>query len=333
MNPMATDWLARLVHDESAFFADHWRQAPVVLRPHDPPVGVLTVADLDGVLDAGLLTAPYAQLVHEHGTVPAERFCAPRVVLGEIADGYVDAEAVRRIVQEERVTLLFRYVDQWHAGVRALTDTLAERFARQVEAFCFLTPPGTTGRPVHRDDADVLAVQLHGAKRWQVYGGPVDGNWQPEREQGNPGPLLLDAVLRPGEVLYVPRGYAHRASAVRADSVRAVGEDFPDGESSGGESSGEESSVHLSLTVREAGTAQLYALSSALLLAESGDLPARPTGDAALTDTAADLIAAFRRTLDDLTPAELVDLARGAMRAQRTEPAPVRTLGALVRGV
>ncbi|CAM5350466.1 hypothetical protein GCM10010329_40930 [Streptomyces spiroverticillatus] len=309
------DWLARLVEDETAFFADHWRKEPALFRPVDPPLDVLTVADLDGVLDAGLLTAPYAQLVHEHATVPAERFCTPRVVLGEITEGHVDAEAVRRIVHEERATLLLRYVDQWHTGVRALADSLGERLGRQVEAFCFLTPPGTTGRPVHRDDADVLAVQLHGAKRWRVYGGPADGNWQPEREQGDPGPLLLDAVLRPGEVLYVPRGYAHAASA--------VGEEEP----------GAESSVHLSFTVREAGTAQLYALSSALLVAESGDLPARPVSDEALTEVAADLIAAFRRTLDDLTPAELVELARDAMRAERTEPAPVRTLGALVRGV
>ncbi|MGW7411265.1 JmjC domain-containing protein [Streptomyces sp. NPDC054863] len=305
------DWLARCVGDEEAFFARHWRKAPVVLRPDDPPLDVLTVEALDGVLDAGLLTAPYAQLVHEHATVPAQQFCAPRVVLGEIADGYVDAGAVRRLIHEERATLLFRYVDQWHAGVRDLADALAERFGRQVEAFCFLTPPGTRGRPVHRDDADVLAVQLHGEKRWQVYGGPAaDGNWQPERAEGDPGPVLLDTVLRPGEVLYVPRGFAHAASAV-----------------------GDGPSVHLSLTVREAGTAQLYALTQAILAAEGVDLPARPLDDTALAGTAADLIESFARTLDDLTPEELVALARDVMRRERTGHAPARTLSDLVKGV
>lgn len=304
------DWLARCVRDEETFFAEHWRKAPVVLRPDHPPLDVLTVAELDRVLDAGLLTAPYAQLVHEHGTVPAAQFCTPRVVLGEIADGYVDATAVRRLIREERATLLLRYVDQWHAGVRALADGLAERFGRQVEAFCFLTPSGTRGRPVHRDDADVLAVQLHGEKRWQVYGGPADGSWQPEREDGDPGAPTLDAVLRPGEVLYVPRGFAHAATAV-----------------------GDGPSVHLSLTVREAGAAQLYALTQALLAAEGGELPARPNSDEALVATAADLIAAFARTLDDVGPQELVELARDVMRTQRVQPAPGETLGELLRGV
>ncbi len=297
------DWLARCVPDETAFFAGQWRKAPAVLRPDDPPVDLLSMAELDRILDAGLLTTPYAQLVHEHEQVPSDRFCAPRVVLGEIVEGYVDAEAVRRLVERERATLLLRYLDQWHAGVRELTEGLAERFERQVEAFCFLTPPGTQGRPVHRDDADVLAVQMHGDKRWRVHGGPADGNWQPERVDGDLGEVVLDTVLRPGEVLYVPRGFAHSAAAV-----------------------GDAPSVHLSLTIREVGTAQLYALVRALLLQGDG-LSARPVGEAALDAAAADLLGHFRRTLDDLTPRELVRLARDLTRTER--PRPGRTLSEL----
>ncbi|MFI6638676.1 JmjC domain-containing protein [Streptomyces sp. NPDC050504] len=225
-------------------------------------------------------------------------------MLGEIVEPYVDAGAVRRLVEEERATLLLRYVDQWHAGVRELTDGLAERFGRQVEAFYFLTPPGARGRPVHRDDADVLAVQIHGTKRWRVYGGPPDGNWQPERVDGDPGDVLLETELREGEVLYVPRGFAHAAVAT-----------------------GGTASAHLSLTVREAGTAQLYALVRALLLTGDGIAP-RPNGDAALLSAASGLLAHFRDTLAELTPLELVELARHAMRTERS-PAG-RPLGELI---
>ncbi|MEU6922432.1 cupin domain-containing protein [Streptomyces sp. NPDC046631] len=254
---------------------------------------LLTVAELDRILDAGLLTTPYATLVHEDGPVPEERYCSPRVVLGGIDNRYVDAGAVNRLIGEEGATLLLRYVDQWHAGVRELADELAECLQRQVEAFFFLTPPGTQGRPVHRDDADVLAVQIHGSKRWRVYPGPPDGNWQPERVDGDPGDPLLDVVLRQGEVLYVPRGFAHVAEAT-----------------------GGSASAHLSFTVREAGSAHLYAVLEALLLDGDG-LPARPNDDAALTGAANGLIAHFRRTLAGLTPEELVHLARGAMRREK----------------
>ncbi|WP_348534767.1 cupin domain-containing protein [Kitasatospora sp. MAP12-44] len=52
----------------------------------------------------------------------------------------------------------------------------------------------------------MLAIQISGEKRWRVHAGPADGNWEPSREDADPGEVLLDTVLRPGEVLYVPRG-------------------------------------------------------------------------------------------------------------------------------
>ncbi|MDV9186957.1 cupin domain-containing protein [Streptomyces sp. SR27] len=287
------DPLARFVDDEQVFHRTLWRRTPAVLHPRTPPMETLTVAELDRILDAGLLTTPYATLVREDGPVPEERYCFPRVVQGGIDNRYVDAGAVRRLIGEEGAVLLLRYVDQWHAGVRELADGLAECFQRQVEAFFFLTPPGTRGRPVHRVDADVLAVQIHGSERWRVYPGPLDGNWQPERVDGDPGDPLLDVVLRQGEVLYVPRGFAYAAEAT-----------------------GGSASAHLSFTVHEAGSAHLYAVLEALLMDGDG-LPARPNDDAALSGAASDLIAHCRRTLAGLTPEELVHLARGAMRREQ----------------
>ncbi|MFI6149299.1 JmjC domain-containing protein [Streptomyces sp. NPDC051109] len=284
------DWLTRCVGDEQEFFTAHWRRAPAVLRPECPPVDVIGTAETDALLDAGLLKVPYIGLVHEDGHVPVERFCTPRVVLGELVEDYADGDLVRRLVEEERATVLLRYVDQWHQGVRALSAGLGEQLGRQVEAFFFRTPAGTQGRPLHRDDADVLAIQIGGEKRWQVYGGPRDGNWEPAREDGDPGEPLLETVLRPGEVLYVPRGFAHRADAV-----------------------GDAPSAHLSLTVREAGTANLYALLQAIL-ADGADIPGRPLDDRELTEAAATLIEHQRRAVDAVTPRTLVALARDAMR-------------------
>lgn len=77
---------------------------------------------------------------------------------------------------------------------------------------------------------------------------------------------------------------------------------------------GDAPSVHLSLTVREAGTANLYALLQAFL-ADGAAIPGRPLDDEALTDAAEALIGHTRRTLATLTPEVLVAHARDAMRA------------------
>ncbi|MET8288102.1 hypothetical protein ABZV80_23005 [Streptomyces sp. NPDC005132] len=67
----------RCVVDRDTFFAGQWRKAPAVMRPANPPVDLLTVADVDRLLDSGLLHVPYVEVTHESGAVPRERYCAP----------------------------------------------------------------------------------------------------------------------------------------------------------------------------------------------------------------------------------------------------------------
>ncbi|MET7787014.1 cupin domain-containing protein [Streptomyces sp900116325] len=293
--------LARCIPDEQTFFAEHWQKAPTVLRPSDPPLDVLALTDVDDILDSGLLRLPYMELVHANSRVSPERFCIPRIVLGSRVDGYVDANAVRSLVKDEGATLLLRYVDQWNKSVRNFTEEISDRLQRRVEAFYFVTPAGTQGRPIHRDDADVLAIQISGEKKWYVHDGPADGFWEPGRLEGDPGPVALETVLRPGEVLYVPRGFAHYATAC-----------------------GSTPSAHLSMTIREPGTANLYSLVQALLT-QCGTVPQRPLTEVDLHEAAACIMSDAEQTLMAVTPEDLVHTARILMRGDRT-PDRDRTL-------
>lgn len=89
-----------------------------------------------------------------------------------------------------------------------------------VNAHVFLTPPGAQGFPAHRDEHASLVVQLEGAKQWRVY----DRTTEPVAQRAvpvRPGAVDRDALdaevrdytLRPGDVLYVPEGWAHEAQA------------------------------------------------------------------------------------------------------------------------
>lgn len=128
-------------------------------------------------------------------------------------------------------------------------------FGLPVNVNVYVTPPGTTTSvPPHTDRQDVLAIQTEGAKRWRVYGPPhprkkgVDplnrgkgGDVISEEELG-PTPLI-DAVVKRGDVLYVPAGFPHTT-----DTCTVV----PEGsDERGGEEKEEdvfrETSVHLTL--------------------------------------------------------------------------------------
>jgi len=283
------DILHRFTGDAEEFLGALHRRTPQVFRPADPPLDLLPVDEVDRWLDSGLLRVPYLQLVTADGEVVLPRFCPPRTVLNRTEHGYVDGASVRRVLAEGSATVLLRHVDQWHPGIRAFCRAMRRRLGRQVEAFYFVTPPGTQGRPVHRDDADVFVVQTGGTKIWHLYGGPLDGRWSPGTV-GSHGRPEFTAQLEPGEVLYVPRGHAHRAVAAESGA-----------------------SAHLSFTVREAGDAHLRAALAALLAGT--DRPARPLGEAALLSAADRLLTDARTTLAALSAEALLDHARAEMQA------------------
>ncbi len=71
---------------------------------------------------------------------------------------------------------------------------------------------------VHTDNHDVLIFHSQGAKRWRIYAPPArKGAGHPLYRGKNEdrlldeelGSLLLDSILTPGQVLFVPMGFPH----------------------------------------------------------------------------------------------------------------------------
>ncbi|MFD6939305.1 JmjC domain-containing protein [Streptomyces goshikiensis] len=300
---MHRDELTRWVGDTDAFLDGHWRTAPAVFRPGTGtgtgsgtaagPAAPLSLEEIDTAVAGGLLRVPHLELARAGDPVHSSRYTRSRTVAGVTTPGYADPHRVRELLAEG-ATLVLRNVEHWHPATRALTRRLEGELGRRVEAFFFVTPPGAQGLDLHRDDADVLLLQGTGSKHWTVRGGPAGPDWS-AGEVADAGPALLSDTLRPGEVLYIPRGFAHEA----------VG--------------GEGLSSHLSLTIREAGTQQLFASLQRLLL-DGLPLPARPLDDAALHAAAELLLERFRTRLPELTAEALLDHARRAQLAEGAVP-------------
>ena len=105
---------------------------------------------------------------------------------------------------------------------------LARHVCRYFQAYTqvqiYLSWPG---QPVatapHQDAHAVFVVQVHGAKRWCVYRSPAPLTLKPLQRGKNGdrvevsdrrtlGELLLNVTLRPGQVLFIPRGAFHHTS-------------------------------------------------------------------------------------------------------------------------
>lgn len=95
---------------------------------------------------------------------------------------------------------------------------LQEHFHCLAGANIYLTPPNSQGFAPHYDDIEAFVLQIEGQKKWLLY--PPRENEELPREssmnflQDEIGSPIFERVLRPGDLLYFPRGWIHQAKTV-----------------------------------------------------------------------------------------------------------------------
>ena len=101
-------------------------------------------------------------------------------------------------------------------------DQLAADLGHPTQVNAYVTPPSSRGFDAHYDVHDVFVLQVAGQKHWTIHE-PVLRDplrtqvWTDRREEvaaAATGEPVIDAVLEPGDVLYLPRGFLHSATAL-----------------------------------------------------------------------------------------------------------------------
>lgn len=86
----------------------------------------------------------------------------------------------------------------------------------------YLTPPSSRGLDIHYDTHDVFVLQVSGVKHWAVYGEAIHYPLAHQKREGkitDPGEAQIDVELKPGDCLYIPRGFLHGAETVERESA------------------------------------------------------------------------------------------------------------------
>jgi bifunctional lysine-specific demethylase and histidyl-hydroxylase NO66 len=229
----------------------------------------------------------------------------------------VSSDAVLRLFADGSTVVLQGLHRLWPPLIE-FADQLAADLGHPTQVNAYITPPSSRGFSPHYDVHDVFVLQVAGEKHWTIHE-PVLADplrTQPWNDRAAEvaaaaaGEPVIDAVLRPGDVLYLPRGYLH--------SARALGE----------------ISAHLTIGIHS--VTRWAAAESALdlvrtLAAEDpqlrGSLPlGLDLGDpAAVRDDVAAVITGLREWLGRLDPDQVADRLRERTWAQ-VRPEPVTPL-------
>ena len=123
---------------------------------------------------------------------------------------------------ERGATIVLQGLHLTNGGIGAFCRSLEDSLGHPAQANAYYTPRSAQGLPVHHDTHDVFVLQVAGEKRWRVSDPALElplKNQRYSEEMGGPGRAVEDRVLRPGDTLYLPRGWLHEAMTSDTDSL------------------------------------------------------------------------------------------------------------------
>jgi hypothetical protein len=216
--------LQLLVPVEAAEFgAQTWASSPLVTRAADLPGGLLELfgeGAVDDLVSRRGLRAPFLRVARDGRTLGDREFTQGGGVGATVPDQVSDDKLLGLFA--DGATIVLQGLHRTWGPLIDFTQRLAEELGHPVQANAYVTPRQSTGFSDHYDVHDVFVLQVGGEKRWRlrppVHPSPLrDEPWTDRRDevaQASAGEPALEFTLRPGDVLYLPRGWVHSATAL-----------------------------------------------------------------------------------------------------------------------
>lgn len=307
--------LAALVALDRATFADrHWGRAPLLTRAAErtPDPGLFGPDAVDELLARRALRTPFLRMAREGRTLDPSTFTLGGGVGATIGDQVSEDLVLRHFA--DGATIVLQALHRTWPPVADTAQQLAADLGHPVQVNAYVTPPQNRGFDDHYDVHDVFVVQVAGEKHWQVRPPVIesplrDQPWTENRDavrRAAQAPPTIDAVLAPGDCLYVPRGWLHSATALGGTSIHLT------------------MGVHV-WTRRQLADDLLRAAGRVLdadpAVRASLELGVDPLDPAVTAATLPGIRSAVAAALEQVTDDELADaLARRVRSAQRAEP-------------
>ncbi|MFG1921506.1 cupin domain-containing protein [Cryptosporangium sp. NPDC048952] len=180
---------------------------------------------VDDLLTRRGLRTPFIRLAKNGAVIEPARYTGSGGAGAEISDQVDDARVTRLFL--DGATIVLQALHRTWPPLVDFGQQLATDLGHPVQINAYVTPPQNQGFAAHYDVHDVFVLQVAGEKRWRIHA-PVlsaplrDQPWSSRADdvaaRADEEPVI-DTVLRPGDALYLPRGWLHSATSLGETSV------------------------------------------------------------------------------------------------------------------
>jgi lysine-specific demethylase/histidyl-hydroxylase NO66 len=224
--------LRRLVGDDTdAFASTIWGHESLLTSGEALGRSFADLLDADAVdelVSRRGLRAPFLRVARDGTTLGDRAFTAGGGIGAGITDQVSDDRLVRLFA--DGATMVLQGLHRLWPPLIEFSQDLAADLGHPVQVNAYVTPPQSRGFSAHYDVHDVFVLQIEGEKRWRIHA-PVhrlplrSQPWTDRRADVEAAARTepeLDVELRPGDCLYLPRGYLHAATAAGSVSTHVT---------------------------------------------------------------------------------------------------------------
>ncbi|MDA0127676.1 cupin domain-containing protein [Vibrio sp. MarTm2] len=201
----------QLSFELDSFLAKYWHKQPTVIK-HGianfiDPISPEELAGLamEEEVDSRFVTNRDGHWRAQHGPLPESLFSQ---------------------LEESHWQLIVQACNHWHLGAAELVAPFKAlpQWLFDDLMVCYSAPQGGVGP--HIDQYDVFIIQGSGKRRWRV-GAADEGQYQ-ESIQGALRQIegfdaIIDEVLEPGDILYIPPGFPHEGNTIEPSMSYSMG--------------------------------------------------------------------------------------------------------------
>ncbi len=212
------------------FFGDYCRQRPVHIPGEAGKfASVMDWDELNRLLEMGVWTARSLQLSLDRQRIPPAAYCRNAVDRNQMQVLQPDAAKVMEFLKRG-ASLLLNEIETLHPGVGAVLETIEAAHGGRGNANLYCSWKQRQAFDSHYDRHEVYALQIFGEKTWRIYEGraetpiehPAFKNVPQAEYDRAKGAVAQELVMRPGDLLYLPRGQFHDALASSDVSVHVT---------------------------------------------------------------------------------------------------------------